>query len=208
MTITEMPIHHPIYQSLKIFAKLRAEHTALRNGVHQNRLIDNDNKMVTFLRIDSAEKFEYLAIFNMGMQTQNVLLKVDSLSFSSVFGNNAKVQQGKLATTLEPLNFVLLKADQIHKGSEIFDIMMPRSYIDDERLFIPLNLIFGEQKVLPFAEVDFHLVDKDTIESFIAMDNTQPYRAVVMPEVIESMKELKEVVRDGAGNEMSKRFTL
>jgi hypothetical protein len=125
-----------------------------------------------------------------------------------VFGNNAKVQQGKLITTLEPLSFTLLKAQQMHKGSEIFDIMMPGKYTDNERLFIPLNLIFGEQKALPFAEVDFYLVDKDGAESFIAMDNTQPYRAIIMPEATASMVQLKVVVRDGSGNEMSKRFTL
>jgi glycosidase len=199
---------HPIFQSLQKFATLRAEHKALRRGVHQSRLIDNTNKIVAFSRIDSTEKFEYLAIFNMGMQTRNVSIKVDSLSYSSVFGNNAKVQQGKLTTTLEPLSFVLLKAQQIHKGSEIFDIVMPGIYTDNERLFIPLNLIFGEQKALPFAEVDFYLVDKDGIESFIGMDNTQPYRAIIMPEALASMVQLKVVVRDGAGNEMSKRFTL
>jgi len=199
---------HPIYQSLKKFAKLRAEHTTLRTGLHQNRLIDNTNRIIAFSRIDADEKFEYLAIFNMGMQTRNVSLKVDSLSYSSLFGNNAKVQQGKLSTTLEPLSFVLLKAEQMHKGSEIFDIIMPGTYTDNDRLFIPVNLTFGEQKALPFAEVDFYLVDKDDVETFIAMDNTQPYRAVVMPDAIESVKELKVVVRDGAGNEMSKRFTL
>jgi glycosidase len=199
---------HPIFLSLQKFAALRAQHKALRTGVHQSRLIDNVNKIVAFSRIDSTEKFEYLAIFNMGMQTQNVSIKVDSLSYSSVFGNNAKVQQGKLITTLEPLSFTLLKAQQMHKGSEIFDIMMPDKYTDNERLFIPLNLIFGEQKALPFAEVDFYLVDKDGAESFIAMDNTQPYRAIIMPEATASMVQLKVVVRDGSGNEMSKRFTL
>ncbi|MFT6086116.1 MAG: glycosidase [Glaciecola sp.] len=199
---------HPIFQSLQKFATLRAEHKALRTGVHQSRFIDSANKIVAFSRIDSTEKFEYLAIFNMGMHTRNVSIKVDSLSYSSVFGNNAKVQQGKLTTTLEPLSFVLLKAQQIHKGSEIFDIVMPGTYTDNERLFIPLNLIFGEQKALPFAEVDFYLVDKDGIESFIGMDNTQPYRAIIMPEALTSVAQLKVVVRDGAGNEMSKRFTL
>nr|WP_297347252.1 alpha-amylase family glycosyl hydrolase [uncultured Glaciecola sp.] len=199
---------HPIFQSLQKFAILRAEHKALRTGVHQSRLIDNANKIVAFSRIDPADKFEYLAIFNMGMQTRNVSIKVDSLSYSSVFGNKAQVKQGKLTTTLEPLSFVLLKAQQVHKGSEIFDIIMPGIYTDNERLFIPLNLIFGEQKALPFAEVDFYLVDKDGAEFFIAMDNTQPYRAIIIPEMLTSMVQLKVVVRDGAGNEMSKRFTL
>jgi glycosidase len=199
---------HPIYQSLQKFAKLRADHQALRTGVHQNRLIDNVNRIIAFSRIDTNEKIEYLAIFNIGMQTRKVSIKVDSLSYSSVFGNNAKVQQGQLTTTLEPLSFVLLKAEQIHKGSEIFDIVMPRTYIDNDRLFVPVNLIFGEQKALPFSEVDFYLIDKEDRETFIATDNTQPYRAVVMPEATQSMKELKVVVRDGVGNEMSKRFAF
>jgi len=199
---------HPIYQSLQKFAKLRADHQALRTGVHQNRLIDNVNRIIAFSRIDTNEKIEYLAIFNIGMQTRKVSIKVDSLSYSSVFGNNAKVQQGQLTTTLEPLSFVLLKAGQIHKGSEIFDIVMPRTYIDNDRLFVPVNLIFGEQKALPFSEVDFYLIDKEDRETFIATDNTQPYRAVVMPEATQSMKELKVVVRDGVGNEMSKRFAF
>jgi response regulator of citrate/malate metabolism len=69
-----------------------------------------------------------------------------------------------------------------------------------------VNLTFGEQKALPLAEVDFYLVDKDGIETFISMDNTQPYRAIVMPAAIASMEELKVLVRDGSGNEMSKRF--
>jgi response regulator of citrate/malate metabolism len=71
-----------------------------------------------------------------------------------------------------------------------------------------VNLTFGEQKALPLAEVDFYLVDKDGIETFISMDNTQPYRAIVMPEAIASMEELKVLVRDGSGNEMSKRFAF
>jgi glycosidase len=199
---------HPLFLSLQKFSTLRAEHKALRTGVHQNRLIDNVNKIVAFSRIDPTEKFEYLAIFNMGMQTQNVSIKVDSLSYASVFGNKANVQQGKLTTTLEPLSFALLKAQQMHKGSEIFNIMMPGKYTDNERLFIPLNLIFGEQKALAFAEVDFYLVDKDGAQLFIATDNTQPYRAVIMPEALTSMVQLKVVVRDGSGNEMSKRFAL
>ena len=114
---------HPLFLSLQKFSTLRAEHKALRTGVHQNRLIDNVNKIVAFSRIDPTEKFEYLAIFNMGMQTQNVSIKVDSLSYASVFGNKANVQQGKLTTTLEPLSFALLKAQQMHKGSEIFNNM-------------------------------------------------------------------------------------
>ncbi|PKI02894.1 alpha-amylase family glycosyl hydrolase [Glaciecola sp. 33A] len=199
---------HPIYQSLQKFAKLRADHKALQTGVHQNRLIDNVNRIVAFSRIDADEKIEYLAIFNMGMQTRNISIKVDSLSYSSVFGNNAKVQQGQLTTTLEPLSFVLLKAQQKHKGSEIFDIVMPGVYRDNARLFVPINLIFGEQKALPFAEVDFYLVDKNGRESFVAMDNTQPYRAVLMPDGIQSMRELKVIVRDGIGNEMIKRFAF
>lgn len=199
---------HPIYQSLQKLAKLRTDHKALQTGVHQNRLIDNVNRIVAFSRIDANEKIEYLAIFNMGVQTRNISIKVDSLSYSSVFGNNAKVQQGQLTTTLAPLSFVLLKAQQIHKGSEIFDIVMPGTYIDNDRLFVPVNLIFGEQKALPFAEVDFYLVDKEGRETFIATDDTQPYRAVVMPEATQFIKELKVVVRDGVGNEMSKRFAF
>ncbi len=77
-----------------------------------------------------------------------------------------------------------------------------------QRLLVPINLIFGEQKALPFAEVDFYLVDKNGRESFVAMDNTQPYRAVLMPDGIQSMRELKVIVRDGIGNEMSKRFAF
>lgn len=65
------------------------------------------------------------------MQTRNISIKVDPLSYSSVFGN----------------------------------------------------------KALPFAEVDFYLVDKEDHESFVAMDNTQPYRAVLMPDSLQSMQD-------------------
>lgn len=199
---------HPIYQSLQYFATLRKEHKALRTGIHQNRLVDNDKRIVAFSRIDADEKIEYLAIFNMSTQTQDVTLKVDSFSYSRVVGNTAKVAQGQLSTTIEPLSFVLLKAEQEHKGSEIFDITMPGIYTDNARVFIPVNLAFGAQKALPFAEVDFYLLNKQGNERFLATDNTQPYRAIVMPDSIDLMTELKVVVRDGAGNEMSKRFAL
>lgn len=199
---------HPLYLSLKKFATLRKEHKALRTGLHQNRLIDNDKRIVAFSRIDKEEQYEYLAIFNMGKQTQNITIKADSLSYSSVVGNTAKVHQGQLSTTLEPLSFVLLKADQKHKGSEIFDVTMPGVYNDNDRVFLPVNLSFGERKALPFAEVDFYLVNSAGMETFISMDDTQPYRAIVMPEIAEFAKELKVVVRDGEGNEMSKRFSL
>jgi hypothetical protein len=199
---------HPIYQSLQKFAKIRKDHKALRTGLHQNRLIDNPNRIVAFSRIDREEKIEYLAIFNMGTQTRNVAIKVDSYSYSTIFGNKAKVQQGMLSTTLEPLSFVLLKAEQQHTGSEIFDIKMLSAYSENDRLFLPINLTFGKQKALPFAEVDFYLVATDGSETFVSMDNTRPYRAIVLPNVIKGMKELKVLVRDGAGNEMSKRFEL
>ena len=199
---------HPIYQSLQYFAKLRKEHKALRSGIHQNRLIDNDKRIVAFSRIDTNEKVEYLAIFNMSTQTQKVAVKADSYSYSSIVGNSANVNQGELSTTIEPLSFVLLKADQEHKGSEIFDITMPGIYTDNERVFVPVNLAFGKPKALPFAEVDFYLVSKEGVETYIATDNTQPYRAIIMPQSIDSMTELKVIVRDGTGNEMSKRFAL
>jgi hypothetical protein len=199
---------HLIYQSLQKFAQLRKDHKALRTGLHQNRLIDDTNRIVAFSRIDREERYEYLAIFNMSTETRNIAIKADSLSYASIFGNKAKVKRGELSTTLEPLSFVLLRSEQKHKGSEIFDITMPGTYSDNDRLVLPVNLSFGKQKALPFAEVDFYLVNTDGNETFISMDNTQPYRAIVLPTALEGMSELKVIVRDGVGNEMSKRFAL
>jgi glycosidase len=199
---------HPIYQALQKFANLRKSHQALRTGIHQNRFIDNNKRILAFTRIDAEEKIEHLAIFNMSTKEQAVSFKVDSSSYSSLAGKNATVQQGELSISLAPLSFALLKADEAHNGSEIFDIKMPGMYTDNDRLFIPVNLVFGEQKALQFTEVDFYLLDKQGTETFVSTDNTQPYRAIVKPQSIEGMTEVKIVVRDGSDNQMSKRFAL
>ncbi len=199
---------HPIYQSLQKFAKVRSEHQALRTGIHQNRLIDNNKRIVAFSRIDKQEMREYLAIFNMSTETQKVALNVDSLSYASVIGNKAKVSQGSLTTTIEPLSFVLLKADQVHKGSEIFDVKMNDKYTDNERVFLPVNLSFGSQQALQVAEVSFFAVNESGSETFLSNDDTSPYRSVLLPEQLEGVKQLKVIVKDSSDNEMSKTFDL
>ncbi|WP_229333565.1 alpha-amylase family glycosyl hydrolase [Glaciecola sp. MH2013] len=199
---------HPIYQSLANFAKLRSEHKALRSGLHQNRLINNDQRIVAFSRIDTGELVEYIAIFNMSTQTQEVALKVDSLSYESIVGGKAAIQNGELKTKLEGLSFTLLRAEQTHKGSEVFDIEMGGKYAENERVFLPVTLRFGKQQALSLADVSFFAVDKEGNETFLASDNTQPYRAVVMPELIEGMQQLKVVAKDSSGNDMSKSFAL
>jgi glycosidase len=199
---------HPIYQSLANLAKLRKEHKALRSGLHQNRLIDNDKRIVVFSRIDSEELSEYIAIFNMGTDTQEVSFKVDSLSYKTLVGNKVSVKQGMLSTKLEPLSYTLVRAEQAHKGSEIFDIDMSGQYTENERVFLPVNLSFGRQQALAVAEVSFFAVDANGEERYLATDNTQPYRAVVMPDVLAGVKQVKVVAKDTSGNDMSKTFDL
>ncbi|MEQ3653782.1 MAG: alpha-amylase, partial [Glaciecola sp.] len=116
--------------------------------------------------------------------------------------------QGSLTTTIEPLSFVLLKADQVHKGSEIFDVKMSEKYTDNERVFLPVNLSFGSQQALQVADVSFYAVDESGAETFLSNDDTSPYRAVLLPEQLEGVTQLKVIVKDSSENEMSKTFKL
>jgi hypothetical protein len=58
------------------------------------------------------------------------------------------------------------------------------------------------------AEVSFFAVDANGEERYLATDNTQPYRAVVMPDVLAGVKQVKVVAKDTSGNDMSKTFDL
>jgi hypothetical protein len=137
-----------------------------------------------------------------------VSFKVDSLSYKTLVGNKVSVKQGMLSTKLEPLSYTLVRAEQAHKGSEIFDIDMSGQYTENERVFLPVNLSFGRQQALAVAEVSFFAVDANGEERYLATDNTQPYRAVVMPDVLAGVKQVKVVAKDTSGNDMSKTFDL
>ncbi len=185
---------HPIYQTLSELAQVRVQHDVLRAGVHQNVLIDDDSGTLVFSRTSTDTREQYLAIFNLSEQSQALSFEVDANAYETVYtlGDVTApiVEDGKLVTTMAGLSVLLVKAKQSLAKSDIASITLEPIYEENDRSFIPASVSFNSKNTSNLIEVSFYAVDAQGNKTFLASDNTSPYRAVVMPEQLQGYAEV------------------
>ena len=203
---------HPIYQALAELSMVRQAHKALMKGIHQNRLVDDANRLNAFSRIDEEEQVEYLVLSNMGTESKKLTLDVDASDYEVVYqyatASDVKVNDGTLTTELAPLSIKLLKANEKAKMAELATVQLNATYAENDRIFIPAAVTFSGSNQLNLARVAFYAVDESGEESLIAEDTTSPYRAVVMPERLENVKSIKVVASNMMGKSIESTSLL
>lgn len=203
---------HPIYQALAELSQIRQSHRALMRGIHQNRLVDDANRINAFSRIDEDEQVEYLVLSNMGTEAKFVSLNVDASSYELIYqyatNNDVKIENGELTTELAPLSIKLLKATEKAKIAELNSVELSATYTENNRVFIPANVSFNQDNALNLARVAFYAVNENGQESLISQDTTLPYRAIVMPERLENVKAIKVIASNMMGKSVESSMAL
>ena len=203
---------HPIYQALAELSNVRQSHKALMRGIHQNRLVDDANRLNAFSRVDEVEQVEYLVLSNMGTERKTLTLEVDASDYEVLYqyatSSEIEVIEGKLTTELAPLSIKLLKASEKAKMAEIASVQLKETYVENDRIFIPAEILFKGDTKLNLARVAFFAVDENGEESLISEDTTFPYRAVVMPERLENVKTIKVIASNMMGKSVEGSLAL
>lgn len=204
--------NHPLYKKMAELAHIRVQHPVLRRGIHQNKKIDNDAGMLAFSRIDVDTKEEYLVILNVSNQQNNFQLPVDSSAFETIYrsvdGTMPEVSERLLSVSLAPLSSIVLRASNPVPVAAIDTFEIRPMVSENERLLIPVNVMFSTANASNLAQVSFYFIDSQGNERFIASDNTLPYRAIVMPEQLNGVNALRVEVSNYHGDSMSKTLTL
>ncbi|GBL05018.1 alpha-amylase family glycosyl hydrolase [Glaciecola sp. KUL10] len=203
---------HPIYQALAELSNVRQSHKALMRGIHQNRLVDDANRLNAFSRVDEVEQVEYLVLSNMGTEPKTLTLEVDASDYEVLYqyatSSEIEVIEGKLTTELAPLSIKLLKASEKAKMAEIASVQLKETYVENDRIFIPAEILFKGDTKLNLARVAFFAVDENGEESLISEDTTFPYRAVVMPERLANVKTIKVIASNMMGKSVEGSLAL
>ncbi|MFC4701447.1 alpha-amylase family glycosyl hydrolase [Glaciecola siphonariae] len=203
---------HPLYQSLAELAQIRVANRVLRSGIHQMHMANDDTGILAFSRIDPSTREEYLVMFNLSETPRNVKMSVDSSAFSTVYRlgnvNEPKVAQGVLSAAMPRLSALVLKASEQVPTSNIAQVTIGDIYTDNERAFIPVEVATKTPHANTLLNVTYYGVDPDGSERMIASDNTSPYRAVVMPEVLSSIATIRVEVSNYDDELVSETMTL
>lgn len=203
---------HPLYQALAELAQIRVQHPVLRSGIHQNKKIDDETGLLAFSRIDVNTQQEYLILFNLSSQQQDVTIPVDSQTFETVYRlgemQNPKVEQSLLSVPMSSLSMLVLKAKDPVPTASIANVNIEAIYAENERHFIPVNVTLETSHASSLLKVSFYFIDANGLETFIAQDNTYPYRAIVMPEQMQGVSSIRVDVSNYAGQTMSKTLKI
>jgi glycosidase len=107
-------VGHPISEHLRALGLLRSQHAALSTGATIVRRADRNVLVVS--RIDGEGRREYVAAFNAGTTPARVAITTSTPSsrWSSLFAgpDAASVGNGSMDFTVEPLQAVLLRAEE------------------------------------------------------------------------------------------------
>ncbi|MFW8590825.1 alpha-amylase family glycosyl hydrolase [Glaciecola sp. 2405UD65-10] len=220
-------INHPLYQTLQDLTKIRNSNVALRRGEHINRIIDNEKRIYGFSRIiqNDTNKKDFLTVFNFSNEEQSVVLNSQGLQYKNVdsgarslasiahniYQHKAMVRPNQLVITLPPLSYTMLESSNRVTPSEILDIKMSRSYTDNNRVMLPFELSFANNKQLNIARIDIY--DESNLAAneeskHLSFDTTFPYRAVLNQQQASSISKLKVVASNLNGQTLVKHFTL
>ncbi|WP_395338056.1 alpha-amylase family glycosyl hydrolase [Ningiella sp. W23] len=211
---------HPLYKTLADLANVRVNHAALRTGIHQVASIDDDTGMLAFKRIhleeneatSTTEATEYLIAFNLSNAARQFKLAVDSNEFEHVYTLGGKVEhqieQGVLSLEMPKLSAIVLAAKTPVPTASIAQVNIADIFEENDRSFIPVEVAFKTPHATNLAKVSYFFVNADGSERFIAADDTAPYRAIVMPEQLEGIKEIRVEVSNFANETLSKSMTL
>lgn len=110
---------HPLYTKISELAALTAEHTALRNGAHQNRYASDGQGIYAFSRTDAKDQREYVVAVNNSEteQTAEVPTYIAKRNYTRIYGGagdaaaEAKTAgDGKLTVTVPPLSSVVYES--------------------------------------------------------------------------------------------------
>ena len=201
-------MQHPFYRFFAELAKLRRGHAALATGAMVQREVDSPG-MFAFSRIDRQEQVEYLVVLN-NSRTESLSSKVDTsqrggasfaLLFDSRFphdgadGMLAVDDQGRLSVTVEPMQFMVWKAQEaLPVRSEELGVRMVgldpdqplefSDYTSDGQTFVSRTGVAVELDGSDgFAEVTFGLIREsrpDQVE-WLGTDDNAPYRVFWRP---------------------------
>jgi glycosidase len=203
---------HPLYQALAELAQVRVEHATLRRGIHQNRIVDKRSGILVFSRISAQTREEYLVLFNLSNDSQTAKLNVDSNTFDEIYQLGdvklPQVQQGMLSVQMAGLSALVLKAHEAVPTSTISGVSIAPIYTENSRSFVPVNVSLHDAHSTDLIEVSFYFVDEEGQETFIASDNTKPYRAIVMPEMLEGVASIKVSASNYSDEIVSQSVTL
>nr|WP_241664483.1 alpha-amylase family glycosyl hydrolase [Ningiella ruwaisensis] len=187
--------NHPLYLTINDLAQTRIEHLPLRRGIHQMKLVDNNKGLLAFSRIDIDTRDEYLVLMNSSNETQTLELPVDANQYEIIYAlkqpAEIKVNEGFLSTKLAPLSLVVLDAKSAVGHAALTEISIGDMYEENDRVFIPAEVSFENNLATNLINVEFYAVDSMGNEVLLASDNTHPYRAVVMPSVLDATATIK-----------------
>ena len=106
---------HPLYRAIRVFAKTREKHRALRRGKQIHRHAEAGPGLYAFSRIDPEERVEYLVVLNSSTETRSASLPVygANLAYEPVFGAKAATSStpdARLPVEVPPLDLVIYRA--------------------------------------------------------------------------------------------------
>ncbi|WP_371194685.1 alpha-amylase family glycosyl hydrolase [Glaciecola sp. SC05] len=205
---------HPLYQAIAKLAKLRQAHKALRRGEQINRFIDEQKRVYAFSRIVPNTLHDYMAVFNFSNESQKVSMPKSAVPYSvlSESASSMTQTQEQFMFELAPLSYILVRSQDPLPASNIQEINMLAKYEENERIFLPIELSFAPSQEFNIAHIKFYAIKNsgsgDVSETLIAYDTSFPYRAVLMPQQLENVQQIKVLATNSAGQVMTRTFEL
>jgi hypothetical protein len=151
---------------------------------------------------------DYLVVFNLGDKAQQVSIKSNGVAYEQVAGQAATSGPGQLVFDLPPYSYSIVRSTAAVENSMINRVALGNSYEENDRLFLPVEISFEKPEQLNLAKLSFYKhVDNGHKEMF-AFDITEPYRAVVTPDVLKGVKKITIEATNLNGQTLSKTFEL
>ncbi|WP_089156092.1 pullulanase-type alpha-1,6-glucosidase [Micromonospora sp. NBS 11-29] len=115
--VDQYDTRHPLYRTIAELGRLRAAHSALRDGVQVTRYAADGPGVFAFSRVLPSERVEHVAAVNNASTPQTVTVDTwsNGTRFTGVYGGAATATagaDGKLSLTVPAMSAVVLKADR------------------------------------------------------------------------------------------------
>ncbi|WP_020408035.1 pullulanase-type alpha-1,6-glucosidase [Hahella ganghwensis] len=174
---------HPMYRSLRAYAKVLDQYPALRQGRMFIRHVDDSKGLFAFSRVLDSDAREVLVVMNTSKEAQTLTLPASADRYKSVYPKSETLHADaadEITVSVPALSFRAYQARQKIDTPDISSVFL---HLSDSakvsgRFEVPAGVVWEDDALLPQTVVTFEVSVNGGEFEKVGVDKTPDYRLI------------------------------